>query len=222
MKKLGLALALAASFLSTSANAEVIATYDLYKASGTATPVESTAAGFTATALTRSAGLSGSAFNQHFYFYNWGTALDTAKYLSLSIGRATPYQLGLMTFSVESSDTRLSTVFVRSSKDNFASNVDSFTWGGAGNADVNNADFDLGVLSNLVGSTELRFYFTALSSSIYVGFANHQAGGTGGGLQDIGRDIAINGSAVVPEPSMFALLGLGIAGLAASRRKKAS
>lgn len=221
MKKLGLVIALALGFASAGASAEVIATYDLHKASGTTTPVESTATGFTATALTRSAALTGSAFDQHFYFNGWDTTLNTAKYLTLTIGHAGSYQLGLMTFSVESTDTPSSTVYVRSSKDNFAANVDSFTWASQ-STDVTNGDFDFSGLGNLAGSTELRFYFTAANSSIFNGFANHQVGGAGGGAPDVGRDIAINGAAVIPEPSVFGLLGLGLAGLVVARRKKAA
>lgn len=222
MKKIGLALAFAAAaFTSTASQAEVIATYDLYKASGTSTPVGSTAAGYTASALTRSASLAGSAFDQHFYFSNWSTVVDPSKYLSLTINRAAAYQLGLMTFSVETANVASSAVYVRSSKDNFSSNLDSFSWTSP-STDVTNGDFDLSVLGNLTGATELRFYFIGSSTSAVTGFANHEAGGSGGGLADVGRDIVINGSNAVPEPSILALLGLGFAGFVASRRKKSA
>ena len=222
MKKIALATVFAATaFISGASNAAVIATYDLYKATGSTTPVASTATGYTATALTRSAALTGTAFDQHFYFSGWNSTVDLTKYFSLTINRTAAYTLGLMTFSVESvsgTTTPLS-VFVRSNKDNFASNLDSFSWTSP-SSDVTNGDLDLGGLGNLTGSTELRFYFTSPSATNALGFANHEAGGSGGGSADVGRDIVINGANAVPEPSVLALLGLGFAGFLAGRRKK--
>lgn len=216
--KHALALVVLSSSMAAIA-APIIASYDLAPYNGDGT-LEATAvtSGYTAGAITRVGALSGS-FSNHFYFNGWGAALDPTKYFSVTLGNGTSaFTLDKMLFSVESTLADTATMYVRSSLDGFANNVDSFAWGDP-NGLVTNGDFDLGSLGVIGGSVDLRFYIATTSSNIS-GFANHQLPGTGGGLPDTGLDISFTGNtATVSEPESLALFGLALAGLGLTRRK---
>jgi hypothetical protein len=214
--KRALALVVLSSSMAAIA-APTIATYDLAPYTGDGT-LEATAvtSGYTAGALTRVGALTGS-FSNHFYFQGWGAALDPTKYFSVTLGNGTSaFTLDKMFFSVESTSTSTATMYVRSSLDSFANNIDSFAWGDP-SALVTNGDFDLGSLGVIGSSVDLRFYI-ATTSTNQAGFANHQLPGTGGGLSDTGSDISFTGN-TVPEPESLALLSLALAGLGLTRRK---
>lgn len=201
------------------ASAALLATYDLDAAAGATLPLASSAPGFTFSSATFN-GVSAGGFSNHFYASNWDPTLNTAKYVSLTVSNAASYSLSTMTFSVEYAAQGIpGTVFVRSSVDGFASDVDSFSWANPG-SEVTDGDFDLSGLGVLSGLTELRFYFSAASTGHSVGFANHEPPGAGNGLPDVGRDIQINGN-LIPEPASLALIGLGLAAAGAVRRRKA-
>ncbi|RJG11218.1 PEP-CTERM sorting domain-containing protein [Massilia cavernae] len=212
-KKLLVAGAIAALSLANAAHATVIGTWNLASSAVQTTPVATSAPGYTLSALT-AVGLTGSAFDNHFYFSGWGSAVDLNKYFQLSVTGTSGYVLNKMTFSTESTVNAPATMYVRSSADNFASNIDSFSWG---NADVTMGDFDFDALGALGGTTTLRFYVTSTAGGQF-GFANHECPGAGCSMADVGRDITLNGTAV-PEPGAFALLGIGMIGFAAARRK---
>ena len=62
---------------------------------------------------------------------------------------------------------------------------------------------------------------TAPFSSIRAGFANHEPGGAGGGLADVGQDLIFTGTVIgVPEPTT-ASLGLLSLGMLVLRRRRA-
>ncbi|HRF74246.1 MAG TPA: DUF642 domain-containing protein [Accumulibacter sp.] len=61
--------------------------------------------------------------------------------------------------------------------------------------------------------------FVATNSSVTLNFKNHNP--TTGAGYDLGLDnVAVEGAASVPEPGVLALLGLGLVGFAASRRRQ--
>jgi PEP-CTERM motif len=211
-------LATSALVCATS-QAAPIATYDLAPYNGDTTlEATSVSAGFNASAIS-AVGVTGGSFSNHFYFSGWGAALDTSKYFSVTIGSSSgDFFLDRMLFSAESTSTVPATAVVRSSLDGYTSDIDSFTWGDP-QATVTNGDFDLSGLGQLSSPVNLRIYFSTTAGN--VGFANHQLGGTGGGLADTGRDITFEGRQV-PEPHSMALLalaGLGVAGTTRLRKK---
>lgn len=216
--KRGLMAATVVAATASSAQASSIAVFDLLGSGGASLPVTTVASGMTVSPLAAVGALSPAAgLTNHFYFTGWGAALDTTKYLSVTLASAATYLLSDVTFSVESTTTSPTTVFVRSSVDSFATDLSSFAWGDPGTS-VTNGTLALG-LGPLTGPTELRFYFTAPLATTFVGFANHEPPGAGGGLADIGRDISINGD-VIPEPASMLLLGSGLVGLVALRRRR--
>lgn len=212
-----LTVLVALSLAAAAHAAPTIASYDLAPYNGDGT-LEATAvaSGYSAGAITRVGALSGS-FSNHYYFSGWGTAVDLTKYFSVTLSNTSAFTLDKMFFSAESTTSSPATVYVRSSIDGYASNIDSFTWGDP-SALVTDGDFDLSGLGVIAGSVNLRFYIAASNANGQYGFANHQVGGTGGGLADTGRDISFTGN-TVPEPGTLALVGLALAGAGALRRK---
>lgn len=208
----------------TTASAATLATYDLRFSSGSSMPTATVAPGFSVSPMT-AVGVNGSAFDNHFYFSGWDTTLNPGKYLSLTVNHAGPYRLSDLSFSTESTAFAPSTVIVRSSRNGFSADIASFTWP---NDLVTDGTLNLAPIGPINGTVELRFYFLTAAPNVAAGFANHETGGAGAGLPDIGRDITLTGqsgaTASVPTLSEWSLILmssiLAMFGIARMRRKR--
>lgn len=189
--------------------------YDLAPYNGDGT-LEATFAetGFSSSAMSM-VGLPSPGFSNHFYTEGWSAGLDPAKYFTVTLSSASDFTLDKMLFSVESTGSASATVAVRSDLDAFSSDIDTFTWASSA---VTNGEFDLASLGVLTAPIEMRFYFQGVSSN-RLGFANHEVGGTGGGLSDVGRDIRFTGNAV-SEPATLALMSAVLLCLVAGRWRR--
>lgn len=195
--------------------APTVLTYDLapYNGDGTLEKTFS-APGFSSSSMSI-VGLPNGTFSNHFYTSGWSAGVDLGKYFTVTLSATAPFTLDKMLFSVESTSSASATVAVRSNLNGFATDIDSFTWASA-STDVTNGDFDLASLGLLSAPLELRFYFQGVGPAL--GFANHETGGTGGGLPDTGRDISFTAN-TVPEPGSIALISAALLGVAASGRR---
>lgn len=204
--------------MSSSASAIVLAEYDLLPASGTSLAVTSTAPGVTASALTlTNPANTAAAFSNHFYHNGWGASIDLGKFYELTLDAA-GYQLTTVDFSLEEISGAPSEFALRTSADGFGADVGAGLFSGGL---VTDFSVDLSSLGVLTGPLSLRWYMTADSLFERAGFANHELGGAGGGLSDVGLDLFINGIEV-PEPGTLTLLTIGLAGLGmVARRRRA-
>ena len=208
-----------------NANAGLIAEYDFGSASGTTQAATTVDSNFTASDLTLvNSANTASAFSNHFYMNGWDTAINLSKYYETTISSsASVFSLAEITFSLEEISGLASDWFFRTSLDSYAVDISSGSFGGGSNAGlVTDFSIDASILGLLTSPVTLRWYMTADSLSERAGFASHLPGGAGDGLSDVGQNLRINGGiASVPEPTSLALLGLGLAGICFSRKKKA-
>lgn len=217
IRKFGASLLVAAG-LCTPAVAVQIAHYDLAPASGTSLAPTSTLAPFTASALVLVNGdNTASAFGNHFYHNNWDATLNTSKYYQNTIGAGgSAFTLSGVDFSLENF-FGISDYFLRSSLDGFSGNIATGSFAGGL---VTNFGVDLSSLGVIGSDITFRWYMTGTGQS--VGFANHEPGGAGAGLPDIGQDLRFSGQLATGVPdggTTAALLGLALLGFVAVRRK---
>jgi hypothetical protein len=203
------------------ARGDLIALYDIPQGNSvnyTSIAASSTPTGITASNLAANGAIAPNTFSNHFYFQNWDAAVNLSKYYeaTLTVGAGLQLLLDNVSYSVESTAGAGSTFQVRSSLDGFTSVIDSFTTNAA---DVTDRTSDLSGLGAISGAVTFRFYATAPTTGTSMGFANHQVGGAGGGLPDVGQDIQFFGS-VVPVPSGVVLAGLGAAGVVGLRLRR--
>lgn len=204
-----------------SANALLIAEYDLSSgtggSAGTTKAATTVASGFSASSLTLTnadnnvGGLS----SNHFYHNGWDTTLNLAKYYEATISSANAFKFSNVLFSLEEMNGSASTYWLRSSLDGFASDIAT---GGFSGGLVTTFDVDLSNLGTIAAPISFRWYMTASNLSERAGFANHEPGGLGGNLSDIGVDLQFH---KVPVPATLVLFGIGLIGLGLGRRKKA-
>ena len=196
-------------------------TYDYANATtSTSLAASGVAAGFTASALTlTNAANTATSFDNHFYHNGWSTTFNLAKYYQNVINSASPFQMGVVSFSVESVTTAATSVQLAYSLDGFATAGTVVGTSTIPNDVVANFSYNLASLGTLTGPVTFRWYFTAPNTGTTVGFANHQCPGSGCGLTDVGGDLIFNVQ-VVPEPATWAMMiaGFGLIGGAMRRR----
>ena len=212
-----LALALLSSIYSTSIAAPIV-TYNIPQGGSgyTSIPPSGVAADISASLLSATNTLGTNTFGNHFYFTNWDTTINLAKYYqnTLTVAPGKTLCLTDVSYSVEATNT-ISTFAVRSSLDGFTANIDFFNTNGVS---VTNRTSNLTGLGPITGAITFRFYATAPISAARMGFANHLPGGAGAGSEIPGRNIVFSGK-VVPEPSSGVLLLISLCGLITRRGK---
>lgn len=209
-----------------SANAGLIAEYDFGTATGTTQAATTVGLDFSASDLTLvNTANTATAFGNHFYMNGWDTSINLSKYYETTISStASAFSLSDITFSLEDLSGLASDWAFRTSLDSFATDISLGSFGGGANAgQVTDFSIDASILGLLTSPITFRWYMTADNLSERAGFASHLPGAAGGGLPDVGQNLRINGNiASVPESTSLALLGLGLAGIAFSRKKKVS
>ncbi|MGQ0560112.1 MAG: VCBS domain-containing protein [Sphingosinicella sp.] len=148
------------------------------------------APGIIVSSLTAVGALTGTPFSNHFYLAGWGNTLDTSKYYEVTINpNGKTIDFDSVRFSIENAGPNTSTWYLRSSVDGFASSIATGTVNGQ---DVTKFTASLGNLALASGPITFRWYFTSPGGT--TGFANHEPGGAGGGLPDVGQDLIFTGS----------------------------
>lgn len=157
---------------------------------------EATASGISVSPLAAVGGLTGTPFSNHFYLNNWGTTLDTSKYYETTLdAQDSIVDLAAVSFSVENAGASVSTWVLRSSADGFTSNLATGT---VTTQNVTNFTADLSGLADVSDAITFRWYFITPNGGT-AGLANHELGGSGGGLSDAGQDVRFTGSLVTAD-----------------------
>jgi hypothetical protein len=151
--------------------------------------------------------------------------IDLAKYLEVTLTPATGFTLEVdsINFTIMRSGTGIRNYAVRSSVDNFASNLPGSINPANANLDVDGSDnfqwlFDSVTTAQNGSVLSLGAGFEELSEPVSFRFYGWNAEGTAGTFSI--DNVSISGVAAVPEPSSIVLLGLGAAGLWFFARRK--
>lgn len=166
---------------------------------------QTVAANMTASGIGRGAGITGAAANNRYNASSWNTAsLDTTAFFTFTLTPNPTYKLSLTSFvyTGQASGTGPTTFEFRSSADGFAAGIGAPTAGGT------TISLAAPAYQGLTTGIEFRLYGYNASASAGTFSVN---------------DFTFNGSVDLPEPSSLALIGLGLAGVAATiRRRKAN
>lgn len=180
-------------------------------------PPSGVATDISASTLAATNTLTPNTFGNHFYFRNWNTTINSAKYYqnTLTVAPGKTLFLTDVSYSVEATNP-VSFFSVRSSLDGFTSDIDLFA---ANGVVVTNRTSNLTGLGPITGAITFRFYATAPNPGARMGFANHLPGAAGAGSEIPGRNIQFSGL-VVPEPASLLLGLIACIGLCAPQRSR--
>lgn len=189
---------------SYSAQATLIAEYDLVPVTASSSLAPSYVdSGYSITTLDlNNAANTYTSFSNHFYSTGWDLTLNAGKYFETTLSSSNAFVLTSIDFSMENKGA-ISTYWLRSSQDGFTSDLSTgdFLLG-----DVTDFSAGLTSLGTILSPLTLRWY---IGSDSVAGFANHEPGGAGAGLPDIGQDLSFHGNFVsIPEPSVMGLMGV--------------
>lgn len=143
-------------------------------------------ANLTSSTITRGAGLTASNNANRFNATSWGAMLSSAvsgnDYMEFTITPNSGFEFDVttMVFNVQRSGTGLSAIFLRSSVDSYAANIDA-VMSIADNTSVQIITFTVNQTGN-TGAVTYRIYGTA------------EASGGSGGFEGTGNDIIVNGT----------------------------